>query len=190
MKDNDDPVDKQLDDDEHEEEMDDSEAEDDAGKERLEEELKKDPTHEDEDQDIDMLWRLLKKMRGQVDKRSADMADKATAERLGTLEKGFEKMQGQFDEVLSLLKGKMNGASDDKKSDVKDERSVHAEGKRASLTAGKEYVEYLQKYNIDASQKYTIDQVDQLLRQAGVSDLTTRGAIKHGLAAMGVLNGA
>lgn len=181
--------------DEHmEDDPEDSEAEDeedegeDGDKEKLKEELKDDggEEHEDEDQDIDMLWRLLKKVRGQAEKRSEDMADKATVERLGTLEKGFEKMQGQFEEVLGLLKKGVHATSDDKTGD----KGKDANPGRRSLAAGSEYIEYLQKYNIDASKQYTVDQIDTLLRQAGVNDVTTRGAIKHGLQAMGALNGA
>jgi hypothetical protein len=162
--------------------MDEGEDMDDEG------DMGEDMEHEDEDQDMAMLKRLVQKMESYNaagEKKTNAKAAKDT--RLDTLEASVELITDSVKKMTNLL---TDSQSTGKKLATDDASRRAEDGKpaRKSLAAGGEYEAYLSKYGIDASADYTVEQLDSVLKEAGVTDPSVRIAIKHGLEAQGHLN--
>jgi hypothetical protein len=140
--------------------------------------------HEDEDQDMNMLKRLVKKMESYAGADKSEQSDprfEALEASVGLITDSVKKMTGLLTD--SQNKGKKL-ATDDASRRAEDGKKVE----RKTLSAGGEYTDFLSKYGIEADKDYTVQQIDNVLRDAGVTDPGTRIAIKHGLEAQGQLN--
>lgn len=139
---------------------------------------------EDGDQDMAMLKRLVKKM----ESYNASAEKKVEGNRLDTLEASVSLITDSVKKMTGLLTdSKDTGkklATDDASRRTEDGKKVE----RRTLTAGGDYEAYLSKYGIDAKSDYTVAQIDSVLKEAGVTDPSTRIAVKHGLEAQGRLN--
>ena len=139
--------------------------------------------HEDEDQDMSMLKRLVKKM----ESYNAGSEKSASDARLESLEAATELITDSVKKMTGLLTDTQNKgkklATDDASRRAEDGKPV-----RKTLAAGGEYENMLSKYGLEATTQYTVAQIDGVLKDAGVTDPSARIAIKHGLEAQGQLN--
>lgn len=187
-----------------------------------------DPAHEDEDQDKEMLKRLLEDVEAPEEEEALmqavrrmfrsrhgrtggmgatrhhedEEATKQMAARMGTIEAAM----GLLTDAVAKLGGLLTDNAGNGKGLKTDKTAGDADGgvkaggdgqggddgklkvNRTTLHAGIQGVQYLSKYGIESTGKYTTLQVDKLLKDSNLTDPETRIRIKHEMAAAGMLS--
>lgn len=138
--------------------------------------------HEDEEQDMAMLRRLLQKANASSDER----LNKIEAA-LGLITDQLEKVTGLITDKAEKKDGLVTDGADVKAQQADDKNDpTKATAQRRTMSAAKSHM-MLTKYGIEEGKDYTIPEIDTILRNAGVHDIQTRMAVKLSLEAAGHL---